>query len=67
MVLHRLNQQIYEYFDYKPRSTKVDSPIDLALSTRTGVVSGFRTHHDYAGAVEAADSLSLCQRISIPW
>ncbi len=41
MVLHRLNQQIYEYFDYKPRSTKVDSPIDLALSTKTGVCQDF--------------------------
>src|SRR5271163_285202 len=37
MVLHNLNRQIYEYFDYKPKSTKVDSPIDLALSTRAGV------------------------------
>lgn len=41
MVLHHLNQQIYEYFDYKPRSTKVDSPIDLALSTRAGVCQDF--------------------------
>lgn len=40
-VLHRLNQQIYESFDYKPKSTKVDSPIDLALSTRTGVCQDF--------------------------
>src|SRR5260370_35758988 len=37
MVLHKLNQQIYEYFDYKRKSTKVDSPIDLALGTKTGV------------------------------
>ncbi len=41
MVLHRLNQQIYEYFDYKPKSTKVDSPIDLALSTKAGVCQDF--------------------------
>jgi transglutaminase-like putative cysteine protease len=41
MVLHQLNQQIYEYFDYKPRSTKVDSPIDLALSTKAGVCQDF--------------------------
>ena len=26
MVVHRLNQQMYEYFDYVPKSTKVDSP-----------------------------------------
>ena len=41
MVMHRLNQQIYEYFDYKPRSTKVDSPIDVALRNRTGVCQDF--------------------------
>jgi transglutaminase-like putative cysteine protease len=41
MVLHRLNQQIYEYFDYKPNSTMVDSPIDLALSTKAGVCQDF--------------------------
>ncbi len=41
MVLHKLNQQIYEYFDYKPKSTKVDSPIDLALSTKAGVCQDF--------------------------
>jgi transglutaminase-like putative cysteine protease len=41
MVLHQLNQQIYEYFDYKPKSTKVDSPIDLALSTKAGVCQDF--------------------------
>jgi transglutaminase-like putative cysteine protease len=41
MVLHRLNQQIYEYFDYRPESTRVDSPIDLALSTKAGVCQDF--------------------------
>ncbi|HEY6413866.1 MAG TPA: transglutaminase family protein [Edaphobacter sp.] len=41
MVMHQLNQQIYEYFDYKPQSTKVDSPIDVALGTRTGVCQDF--------------------------
>jgi transglutaminase-like putative cysteine protease len=41
MVLHQLNQQIYEYFDYKPKSTKVDSPIDLALDTKAGVCQDF--------------------------
>ena len=39
--LHNLNQQIYEYFDYKPKSTKVDSPIDLALGTKAGVCQDF--------------------------
>jgi transglutaminase-like putative cysteine protease len=41
MVLHQLNQQIFEHFDYKPQSTRVDSPIDLALGTRTGVCQDF--------------------------
>ena len=40
-VLHNLNRQIYEYFDYKPKSTKVDSPIDLALSNKAGVCQDF--------------------------
>jgi transglutaminase-like putative cysteine protease len=41
MVIHQLNQQMYEYFDYKPKSTKVDSPIDLALTTKAGVCQDF--------------------------
>jgi transglutaminase-like putative cysteine protease len=41
MCLHELNRQIYEYFDYVPKSTKVDSPIDVALSNRTGVCQDF--------------------------
>ena len=41
MVLHQLNRQIYEYFAYKPKSTKVDSPIDVALTTRAGVCQDF--------------------------
>ena len=40
-VLRQLNQQIYAAFDYKPRSTRADSPIDLALSTRAGVCQDF--------------------------
>jgi transglutaminase-like putative cysteine protease len=40
-VLHQLNKQLYEYFDYKPLSTKADSPIDLALSTHAGVCQDF--------------------------
>lgn len=41
MVLHQLNQQIYDYFDYKPKSTSVDSPIDVALTSRNGVCQDF--------------------------
>ena len=32
---------IYNYFDYVPKSTKVDSPIDVALNTRKGVCQDF--------------------------
>jgi transglutaminase-like putative cysteine protease len=41
MALHKLNQQIYEHFEYKPKSTRVDSPIDLALGTKAGVCQDF--------------------------
>ena len=41
MVLHELNEKIYRYFDYVPRSTKVDSPIDVALQSRKGVCQDF--------------------------
>ena len=41
MVLQQLNRQIYEYFAYKPNSTKVDSPIDDALTTGAGVCQDF--------------------------
>ncbi len=40
-ILLRLNQQIYEHFDYKPKSTRADSPIDRALTTRAGVCQDF--------------------------
>jgi transglutaminase-like putative cysteine protease len=41
LVLHQLNEQIYRYFDYVPKSTKVDSPIDVALGSRKGVCQDF--------------------------
>jgi transglutaminase-like putative cysteine protease len=41
MVLHQLNEQMYNYFDYKPKSTKVDSPIDVALMSHKGVCQDF--------------------------
>lgn len=42
-LLRELNQRIYDAFDYVPDSTKVDSPIDDALSNRMGVCQDF-TH-----------------------
>jgi transglutaminase-like putative cysteine protease len=41
MLLHELNGRLYQYFDYVPRSTKVDSPIDVALESRQGVCQDF--------------------------
>jgi len=41
MVLHQLNEQMYRYFDYVPKSTHVDSPIDDALAMRSGVCQDF--------------------------
>ena len=40
-LLHELNRRMYETFDYLPRSTKVDSPIDVALNSRRGVCQDF--------------------------
>ncbi len=40
-VLHALNNQLFEHFDYKPNSTKVDSPIDHALRSGAGVCQDF--------------------------
>ena len=41
MLLHQLNEQLYNHFEYVPKSTKVDSPIDLALLTHAGVCQDF--------------------------
>ncbi len=41
MLLHELNGRLFKYFDYVPRSTKVDSPIDDALTSRQGVCQDF--------------------------
>ena len=41
MVVHELNKSIYDYFEYVPRSTRVDSPIDEAIASRKGVCQDF--------------------------
>jgi transglutaminase-like putative cysteine protease len=41
MLMHELNEQIYQYFDYVPSSTTVDSPIDVALESKQGVCQDF--------------------------
>jgi transglutaminase-like putative cysteine protease len=40
-LLRELNQRLYDYFDYVPKSTKVDSPIDQAIQSRQGVCQDF--------------------------
>ena len=40
-VLHTLNRQIFEYFDYKQQATRANSPIDEALTARAGVCQDF--------------------------
>jgi transglutaminase-like putative cysteine protease len=41
MLVHELNKSLYDYFEYTPRSTRVDSPIDEAIASRQGVCQDF--------------------------
>jgi transglutaminase-like putative cysteine protease len=41
MVVQELNQRLFEYFEYVPRSTRVDSPIDEAILNGRGVCQDF--------------------------
>jgi transglutaminase-like putative cysteine protease len=41
MLLREINDRLYNYFNYVPRSTRVDSPIDEAIETRNGVCQDF--------------------------
>ena len=40
-TLRRLTTEIYDSFEYRPQSTRVDSPIDEALKARSGVCQDF--------------------------
>lgn len=40
-LLKELNQAIYAAFEYKPKTTRVDSPIDHALTNQQGVCQDF--------------------------
>jgi len=55
MLVHELNKSLYEYFDYVPRSTRVDSPIDEAIASRQGVCQDF-----------AHTMISLLRHVGIP-
>lgn len=55
MLVQELNQRLYEYFEYVPRSTRVDSPIDEAITSRRGVCQDF-----------AHTMIALLRHIKIP-
>jgi transglutaminase-like putative cysteine protease len=40
-VLRQINERLNHYFEYVPRSTRVDSPIDEAIESRQGVCQDF--------------------------
>lgn len=40
-VVSELNSRLFEYFDYVPQHTRVDSPIDEAILSRKGVCQDF--------------------------
>jgi transglutaminase-like putative cysteine protease len=41
MLVHELNQRLFNYFEYVPKHTRVDSPIDFAIESRKGVCQDF--------------------------
>jgi transglutaminase-like putative cysteine protease len=41
MLVRELNQRLYEFFEYVPRSTRVDSPVDEAILSGKGVCQDF--------------------------
>lgn len=55
LVVQELNKRLYDYFDYVPRSTRVDSPIDEAIANRAGVCQDF-----------AHTMIALLRNIGIP-
>jgi len=41
MLVQELNQRLFDYFAYEPKSTRVDSPIDEAITSGRGVCQDF--------------------------
>jgi transglutaminase-like putative cysteine protease len=41
MLAQELNQRLFDYFEYVPKHTRVDSPIDHAIESRKGVCQDF--------------------------
>ena len=40
-LVHEINQRLFNYFEYVPRATRVDSPIDEAILSSKGVCQDF--------------------------
>jgi transglutaminase-like putative cysteine protease len=55
LALRRLNSSMYRVFEYRPKSTRVDSPIDEAIQRRRGVCQDF-----------AHIMITLVRRLGIP-
>jgi len=41
MLVHELNKRLFEYFEYVPSATHIDSPIDQVIASRQGVCQDF--------------------------
>lgn len=41
LLVHEINERLFDYFEYVPRHTRVDSPIDEAILSRKGVCQDF--------------------------
>ncbi len=54
-LVRELNQRLFDYFEYVPRHTRVDSPIDEAIVSRKGVCQDF-----------AHTMIALLRHIGIP-
>jgi transglutaminase-like putative cysteine protease len=54
-VVRQLNRRLFEYFEYVPKHTRVDSPIDEAIVSRKGVCQDF-----------AHTMIALLRHIGIP-
>jgi len=55
MLVHELNTRLYDYFEYVPRATRVDSPIEEAITSGKGVCQDF-----------AHTMIALLRHIGIP-
>ena len=65
MLVQELNQRLFDYFEYVPRHTRVDSPIDEAILSGKGVCQDFAhtmiallRHVRHSGALRVGLSLS---------